>query len=294
MADIRGMEWLRKMSDEAKARTASKQAQELLLGEPKMVTQLVPRPVPSDKCAVPHFAVRSALFSASGKGMRQRLNGALVASQGGLSIVYTGEQLDQCDLDVWESVIHIGSRHRMGATFRVTGYQLLKHQGRAVCGSTRNWLYQSLVRLKATAIEIRWDGGRYVGSLVEEFIRDDKTGSYSMKLNPAMAEIFQHQQFTFLDRAIRQSLRRNPLAKWLHGYYASHAEPYPVKISTLHAWCGSQAKVLRHFKADLIKSMVILAEAYEQMGLAFSFSIEGDLVHVSKAKKLAKGARQTA
>lgn len=147
MTDIRGMEWLRRMSAEAQARTANNQSRGIIPVEPPAASIPVLRPVSPDKCSLPHFAVRSALFSAVGKGLRQHLNHAVVASQGGLRILYSGEQLDQCDLDVWESVIHLGSHHKMGAPFRATGYQLLKLQGRPVCGSTRNWLYQSLVRL---------------------------------------------------------------------------------------------------------------------------------------------------
>ena len=29
------------------------------------------------------------------------------------------------------------------------------------------------------------------------------------------------------------------LAQWLHGFYASHAKPFPIKIETLHRLCGS-------------------------------------------------------
>lgn len=38
---------------------------------------------------------------------------------------------------------------------------------------------------------------------------------------------------------MRHALDGHQLAQWLHGFYASHAKPFPIKIETLHRLCGS-------------------------------------------------------
>ena len=57
------------------------------------------------RAGVPNDILRSALFAAiQGKG-REYFKHKLLASYDGVQIRYTGEQLDQSDLDVWEQAI---------------------------------------------------------------------------------------------------------------------------------------------------------------------------------------------
>lgn len=39
--------------------------------------------------------------------------------------------------------------------------------------------------------------------------------------------------------------------RWLHGFYASHAAPYPLRVAYLHKLSGSQTKQLKPFKQNL-------------------------------------------
>lgn len=277
-------EWLRDRTAAALERLANLKADGPAVQQEGARPLLLLAASPIEKCMVPHFALRSSLFAAIGKGRRRHLNRFQLACQNGLSIFYTGEQLDQGDLDVWEAVLHAGVQHPLGASFVVSGYQLLKTQGRSICGFTRAWQYESLVRLKATALEIHGKNWRYVGSLLEDFLRQEDTARFTMRLNPALATIFRSQHFTLLDRSVRRLLRGKPLALWLHGYFSSHADPFPIKVSTLHLWSGSQAKVLRHFKADLVNAMHALVAAHGAVGTTFKFEIDGDLLHVTKGR----------
>lgn len=281
-------EWLRARTAAAQERLANRKADGLGTQQEEGRPLLLLPTSSIEKCVIPHFALRSSLFSAIGRGQRRHLNRFKVACQNGLSIFYTGEQLDQGDLDVWEAVLHAGVQHPVGTSFAVSGYQLLKTQGRSICGCTRAWQYKSLVRLKATALEVHGKNWRYVGSLLDDFLRVEDTGSFMMRLNPALAVIFRSQHFTLLDRSVRRRLQGKPLALWLHGYFSSHAEPFPIKVSTLHLWSGSQAKVLRHFKADLLKAMQALVAAHEAVGGGFKFELDGDLLHVTKGRSVKK------
>ena len=67
--------------------------------------------------------------------------------------------------------------------------------------------------------------------------------------------------WTAIDRDIRQKLRRKPLALWLHGFYSSHAQPYPIKVDTLRELTGSATKEPRKFKQNLKVAFVALEAA---------------------------------
>jgi len=55
----------------------------------------------------PNARFQSALFGMVGRGKRKFLNGQKIVSFRGLMISYTGEQLDQGDLDVFIHAVHL-------------------------------------------------------------------------------------------------------------------------------------------------------------------------------------------
>lgn len=57
----------------------------------------------------------------------------------GITIRYTGQQLDQCDLDVWEQCLHL-SRQQLGLKVRFAGHAFLRALGRATDKSQHEWL----------------------------------------------------------------------------------------------------------------------------------------------------------
>src|SRR5262245_47291215 len=72
--------------------------------------------------AVPNDILRSALVAAiQGKG-RAYFRHKLLASYDGVQIRYTGEQLDQSDLDVWEQVMHIARQEPLGTPCYFTAH----------------------------------------------------------------------------------------------------------------------------------------------------------------------------
>ena len=57
--------------------------------------------------AVPNGFLRSALFGTIRRGARRYMKRERIAALEGIEIYYTGERLDQGDLDVWEMILHI-------------------------------------------------------------------------------------------------------------------------------------------------------------------------------------------
>ena len=110
-----------------------------------------------------------------------------------------------------------------------------------------------------------------------------------IELDDKLRPLFAADQFTQVEWAVRHKLDGKPLAQWLHGFYASHAAPFPLKIETLHRLCGSEAGEMWKFAQTLRKALDDVAEASAAHGEGFSYEIRGDLVHVEKK---AQGAQR--
>ena len=248
---------------------------------------------PEPKRGAPNAVLRGALFAAvQGKG-RIALDRELLAAQDGITIRYTGWQLTQSDLDVWEQALHLARTQALGTRCRFTEKGFLKALCRQSGKSGRDWLRSALARLTATAVEIS-DGHRTYGGSLMDFYRDEDTGRTVLEINPKLAPFFGRSQWTQIDWEQRQQLRGKPLALWLHGFYATHAAPHALTVEYLHKLSGSQTKRLRKFKENLTQALRDL----EAAGAIQDFTIQGGLVHVqtvpspSQQRHLAAARRQ--
>lgn len=243
----------------------------------------------------PNLMLRSALFSAIGRGRRAYVERRSIQAISGIYIVYTGTQLDQGDLDVLLALTHAARGHALGAECQVTGYRLLMLLGKTDSGRNRQILDRHLSRMMATALEVRVGSRSYEGSLIDEVYRDQTTRAYVIRLNPRLRPLFVDDQFTDLDWSTRRALNGKPLAQWLHGFYASHAAPHSMRVETLHRLCGSGAAHLADFRKDLRRALGFLVDAGGRNGRPFNFEIVGDLVNVrttpsaSQRRHLARG-----
>ena len=239
--------------------------------------------------AVPNGMLRSALFGAIRRGSRRYMERARIAALEGIEIFYTGQRLDQGDLDVWETILHLARLQGLGNQCRVTAYQLLKAIGKADTGGNREVLHIRLMRLKATSVEFEQSRYGYAGSLIDEVYRDKETREYIFRVNPKLRALFEPDQFTQIDWVVRRELDGKPLAQWLHGFYASHAKPYPVSVAKLRELCGSEAESLRHFREDLREALDAVVKAGMVKGQPFGYEIrDGDIVHADKTPSRAQ------
>ena len=261
------------------SRQKAKERQPLPAAAPKAV-QLPLWPEPAR--AVPNGFLRSALFGAIRKGRRRYINGERLASLDGIEIRYTGQRLDQGDLDVWMSVLHAVRLQELGSQCRVTSYALLKLMGKTDTGKNRATLKERITRLVASALTVKQGRYTYIGGLIRFAAKDEETQEWVIELDEKLRPLFAADQFTQVEWAVRHELDGKPLAQWLHGFYASHAKPFPLKVETLHRLCGSEARTMRFFAVDLRKNLDAVAEASAAHGEGFSYEIRGDLVHVEK------------
>ena len=249
-------------------------------------TKVVQLPLwPETVRAVPNGFLRSALFGAIAKGRRRYINGEDLAAVDGVTIRYKGERLDQGDLDVWESVLHAVRLQELGSQCRVTSYALLKLMGKTDTGKNRATLHNRIERLVANAVTVKQGRYTYIGGLIRFAAKDEETQEWVIELDEKLRPLFAADQFTQVEWAVRHKLDGKPLAQWLHGFYASHAKPFPLKIETLHRLCGSEAKRMTDYKVDLRRNLDAVAEASAAHGEGFSYEIRGDLVHIEKQAK---------
>jgi len=205
-----------------------------------------------------------------------------IASQGDTQLCYTGEQLDQGDQDLWQGITHDFREQAMGSQCRFKGYTMLKLLGMTDSGKNRALLYERILRLKANAVEVKQGRYTYFGSLLDEGYKDEDTHEYVVVINPKLRPLFEVDQYTQIDWNVRHALAAHPLAQWLHGYYSSHAQPYPVKIETIHKLCGSESVLMSDFAKKLRKALDALTDACNANEQPFSYEIRADLVHVER------------
>ena len=240
---------------------------------------------PDQKRGIPNLCLRSALFGVIQRGRRKAVKREAIAAVNGLNIHYTGWRLDQGDFDVLAHSLHLASHQSTGQYVQFTAKGFLKGIGRSHGKSGREWLKDSLRRLTASAVEIRLEvqshfgpeAFSYTGSLLDEFYYTEEDQTYFLKFNAKLATLFD-AGWTQLQWQQRLALRTD-LAKWLHGFYASHRLPYPMKVSTLQQLCGSGCGRLSDYRSKLRLALDELVKAE----IIASWSIDQeDKVHVQK------------
>ncbi len=226
----------------------------------------------------PNSFIRSALFAAIQSKDRVFMKGITLTSQKGITVKFTGEQLNQEDLTLWETLVHLARAHPLGSMCSFTGHGILKSLSVNTGGSEHRRLHEAITRLNACSIEITHEGKTYFGSLIEGGIKDEITSHYTIELNQKLIRLFGESQWTAIDWQQRLKLRRKPLAQALHAYYSSHRDPHPVKLSTLQELTGSRNKQPAGFKRDIRNAL----NALVQMGFLQSYDIESDVVNVKR------------
>lgn len=246
---------------------------------------------PDDVRGMPNAILRSALFTATKREKRIYCENMEIYAQEGIRIKYTGLRLDMDDCDVWENALHIAREQALGEVCSVTPYEFLQLMDKPDTGGYRRFLDSSLSRMNATAVEITVTGKNgfsYEGSLIMSVTRSKETG-YLIQFDPKLLPLFSKGQFTHIDWKIRKLLSKKPIAQWLHGYYSSHAKPYPVKIETLKMMSGSKNKAYSSSKQNVENALESLAAANKVCNQHFSFEIINELVYVMREPSKSQG-----
>jgi hypothetical protein len=246
--------------------------------EPSKVIQLPLWHEP--KRGTPNSFIRSALFAAIQGKDRVFMKGQFLGGQEGITVKFTGEQLNQDDLTLWETLIHLARQHPLGNQCSFTAHGILKALKVSTGGDEYRRLHEAITRLNACSVEITHEGRTYFGSLIDGGIKDEITNHYTIEINRKMNRLFGDSQWTAIHWQQRLELRRKPLAQALHAYYSSHKNPVPVTLRFLQELTGSR----NNQPADFKRKCRAALDALVKIGFLQSYSfIKGDLVKVARA-----------
>ena len=266
------------VTDKEAANPAIKRHREI--ARQREAAQVIQLPLwPEPKRGTPNSFIRSALFAAIQSKDRIFLKESTVASQKGITVKFTGEQLNQEDLSVWETLAHLAREHPLGHVCEFSAHSLLKSLGLHTGLSQHKQLHSTIVRLTACAVEITHEGKTYFGSLVKSGIKDEVTSHYRVELNRELIRLFGDNQWTALDWRQRQKLRGKHLAQALHAFYSTHRQPFPIKMETLRGYVGSRNTQKAGFKVKLRSAF----EDLVAIGFLTAYTINSDVVTVEKS-----------
>jgi hypothetical protein len=230
------------------------------------------------KRGTPNSFLRSSLFSTLPSKDRQYKKELIIFCQNGLFIRYTGELLNQEDLTLWETIVQMSKKHPLGIICEFTAYQILTNLGMNTGKSEYEWLERGIDRLTACMVKINFNGNKYGRSLIIGYEKHESSNYYRLEVCRDMIRLYGQSDWTAIDWTQRATLRKKPLAQYLHAYYSSHKNPYPVKVITLHQLSGSRVEQLRYFKRNLKSAL----EDLVKINFLESYSFKGDLVIVTR------------
>jgi len=266
------------------ARMQATTAERTRLKREEEEAKIIPLPIwPNHFRGVPNGVLRSALFGAIKRGARSFQDNIIKSTLNGLIISHTGPQLDQADLDVWEQCLHLASIQGVETRIEFTAYSFLKAIGRATGGRNSEWLMGAFRRLAASVVQTQDENATYAGALIHHLGRDEKTGRHIIQLNPQITRLYK-PGWTQIDWDQRSKLRGHPLAQWLHGFYSTHADPYPMKVETLHKLSGSENDALFSFRQKLRDAFNALST---EIGWSYTIDDAG-LVHLNRTPTLSQ------
>jgi len=252
---------------------------------------------PKQTRALPNDLARSALFTVQNrKQTRKHLHQAEVAAFGDIKLRYTGEQLRQDDEDVWLAIQHLARNRPIQEPVVFRPIDMVRSLGWAIKGQSYTRLKGTIVRLKATDLQVQCSVGLFGGSLIQTyaFSRDEgdianfdvditdmlDKGYWAIWLDQHISQLFRPDTYTLIDWEQRRQLA--PLAKWLHSYFKGHSDPFPIKVATIQKMCGTNAVNLFHFRDDLKRALNRL----QQIGFLLAWHLDDDdKVHVRRAPR---------
>ncbi|MCG9891172.1 MAG: hypothetical protein MH252_08855 [Thermosynechococcaceae cyanobacterium MS004] len=230
------------------------------------------------KRGTPNSFIRSALFAAIQSKDRTFVKDKILASQEGITVKFTGEQLNQEDLTVWETLVHLARKNPLGHEFSFTGYGILKTLGLPKSTDHYKTLEASINRLTACLVRIENKKYVYGGGLIHSFVIDKDTKHFKIELNRELIKLFSEDDWTGIEWQQRLELRRKPLAQALHAYFSSHSKPHPIKLTTLKALTGSRNTQPAGFKRNCRNAL----DALVKIGFLQSYEMNCDLVMVQR------------
>jgi hypothetical protein len=233
-----------------------------------------------DMRAMPNDYARSALFTVRNKRTERDAlqNHAIFHVNKDVSITYTGIELRAEDDElVWQQVLEYAKHFTLGTPISFTFYQLCTDLGWPINGRYYQKAEQCLSRLQASAMQ--FSSGR-VGrleslSLIHRFRvleRGKKNACCQVEIDAEMVVLFAGGHYSKFVWGKYRKL--TPIARRLFDYFASHKQPFPLRLDTFRLMCGSETERLAKWK----EQTKIACQELVASGLVSASWIEDDTI----------------
>jgi TrfA protein len=206
MADLKRtrdpLEWVKKKAAEAQE-AADKRAEET----PVAVQMFLPG-MEEFMRAMPNHIARSSLFAPVATGRKKIHDGTVLVSRGDALIRFKGKQLDETQADVWMQAMHEACKQPLGEPVIINRAAFLKAIGRNTSGENYKWLHRTMEDLAFAmlVIEVQKDGkpklaiGRTRAlHMIEGFDYDDKSETYTLRIDPRWRGMYGNREFALID-----------------------------------------------------------------------------------------------
>ena len=248
---------------------------------------------------------RGGLFAAVKDRDRLLLREKVVKSLSNYQVTYTGDQLNQSDLDVLMAVICEARDQPMGDRVGFTAYRVLKRMGWTHNTDSYARLRECLKRLQRAQVTIEFKRDnkrsvRYTGSFIKDFAEADNRplgrendskldrSHWNVNLDERFSTLFANDEVTLGVWHIRTQLDgRMPLAQFLHSFYSTHAEPIPMTVGKLRELSESAEKNASNFIYRLENALRKLVK----IGFLKSYSIDRTTQTIDSLSMLVKVSR---
>ena len=235
--------------------------------------------LPQERIA-PSEVLRSALFGIGSRKKRQQVTEHPIFTCGGTQITYTGQELDQGDLDVFMAAIRMAYDNGKAFKFTSSVYAFQKLLNLPMCGSSAERIKASFKRMTTATVTIKNNEYRYYGHLIDSFKLSKKDNTYKLRLNPEMSQLFQ-DGYTRINWESRRKLRGD-LGRRLQALVLSHEapsnRPQRYTTETLRRLCRSEESDERKFNARVRKYMRI----FETDGQIKTWTLRKNTLHYTR------------
>ncbi len=234
--------------------------------------------------AIPNDYARSALFTVRNKREPRAAfqSHPIFHVNKDVKITYTGVELRAEDDElVWQQVLEYSKRSPLNEPITFTFYELCKDLGWHINGRYYHKAEECLLRLQASAMAF---SSVRIGqldslSLIHRFRvldRGKRTAQCQVMIDSEIVLLFagDHYSKFVWDRYRKLS----PTARRMFDYFASHKEPYPLKLETFRLMCGSESTRPKKWREQVKAACTELAEST----MVKSAWVCNDLVHCKR------------
>ena len=263
--------------EQAKKNITTREEREKIANEAKILGTAMQKLLPDifeEKRVIPNCFLRGSLFGMVRKGRRALVGNVPIFTMSQYDLFFTGYELDQNDLELWDTLIYLAKSKKINNELRITLYELCQHMKLPYTSIYRKVLIERVKRLQLGQITIKTNGKQFFGSLIDNgYIDEVGDGKLVIEYNKKLAPLFADNEYTIVSINMRYSLGDNQLARWLYNFYESHNKPMPFSLEFLQKLCRSESEP-KEFKRLLKNAVEMIQKAYLAMNNKSKWSYE--------------------